>query len=85
MTSLSKSLRQRLAETTTLAAPRVQATQESLDGETRKDLLELEDGEPIEVVLMRYADRRSVCISTQVGCAVGCSSAPPGRWASGGI
>lgn len=79
MTSLSKSLRQRLAETTTLAAPRIQTTQESLDGETRKDLLALDDGELIEVVLMRYADRRSVCISTQVGCAVGCQFCATGQ------
>ncbi|HNT74779.1 MAG TPA: 23S rRNA (adenine(2503)-C(2))-methyltransferase RlmN [Anaerolineae bacterium] len=79
MTSLPKSLRQRLTEATRLTAPHIQAVQESLDGETRKDLLALEDGEQIEVVLMRYADRRSVCVSTQVGCAVGCQFCATGQ------
>jgi 23S rRNA (adenine2503-C2)-methyltransferase len=48
------------------------ASQEAPDGETRKDLLQLTDGEQIEVVLLRYRQRRSACISTQVGCACGC-------------
>jgi 23S rRNA (adenine2503-C2)-methyltransferase len=48
------------------------ASQEAPDGETRKDLLQLADGERIEVVLLRYRQRRSACISTQVGCACGC-------------
>ena len=48
------------------------ASQEAPDGETRKDLLQLVDGERIEVVLLRYRQRRSACISTQVGCACGC-------------
>jgi 23S rRNA (adenine2503-C2)-methyltransferase len=48
------------------------ASQEAPDGEARKDLLQLADGEQIEVVLLRYRQRRSVCISTQVGCACGC-------------
>ncbi len=79
MTSLSKTLRQRLEEKTRLAVPQTLARQESLTGETRKDLLALADGEQIEVVLMRYAERRSVCISTQVGCAVGCPFCATGQ------
>lgn len=55
-----------------LHAPPVLARQEDPEGETRKDLLELEDGEQVEVVLLRYGGRRSACISTQVGCACGC-------------
>src|SRR5690606_13321811 len=43
----------------------------SSDG-TEKLLLELRDGETLECVLMREDDRRTVCISTQVGCAMGC-------------
>ncbi|WP_437185166.1 23S rRNA (adenine(2503)-C(2))-methyltransferase RlmN [Planctomicrobium sp. SH668] len=43
----------------------------SKDG-TEKLLLELRDGETLECVLMREEDRRTVCISTQVGCAMGC-------------
>jgi len=79
MTTLPKSLRERLAGETTLYVPRVLARQESLDGETRKDLLELQDGQSIEVVLMRYIERRSACISTQVGCAVGCKFCATGQ------
>ncbi len=79
MTSLPKALRERLAEETALHVPRVLARQESFDGETRKDLLELEDGQSIEVVLMRYIERRSACISTQVGCAVGCQFCATGQ------
>ncbi len=79
MTSLSKSLRARLAAETTLDVPTVLARQESIDGETRKDLLELSDGAKVEVVLMRYIDRRSACLSTQVGCAVGCQFCATGQ------
>jgi 23S rRNA (adenine2503-C2)-methyltransferase len=52
--------------------PALLARQEAEDGETCKDLLELEDGEQVEVVLLRYGERFSVCVSTQVGCACGC-------------
>ncbi|MGC9393810.1 MAG: 23S rRNA (adenine(2503)-C(2))-methyltransferase RlmN [Anaerolineae bacterium] len=79
MTSLPKVLRERLAEETRLSVPRVLARQESFDGETRKDLLEFEDGHTVEVVLMRYIERRSACISTQVGCAVGCQFCATGQ------
>lgn len=58
--------------TEALTLPRVLARQEDPGGETRKDLLELEDGAQIEVVLLRYRERRTACISTQVGCACGC-------------
>ncbi len=44
----------------------------SNDGETVKVLLQLPDGQAIETVLMRYDERRTLCISTQVGCAMGC-------------
>ncbi len=79
MTSLSKPLRQQLAEGVTWYTPRVLAQQESMDGETRKDLLAMADGEQVEVVLMRYINRRSACISTQVGCAVGCKFCATGQ------
>jgi 23S rRNA (adenine2503-C2)-methyltransferase len=48
-------------------------------GETRKDLLQLADGEQVEVVLLRYRQRRSACVSTQVGCACGCPFCATGR------
>jgi 23S rRNA (adenine2503-C2)-methyltransferase len=79
MTSLPKALRERLTGETRLSVPRVLARQESFDGETRKDLLEFEDGHTVEVVLMRYIERRSACISTQVGCAVGCQFCATGQ------
>ena len=56
----------------TVPLPRVLARQEDPGGETRKDLLELADGAQIEVVLLRYRERRTACISTQGGCACGC-------------
>ena len=44
----------------------------SSDGFTRKYLLGLPDGEVIETVLMRYSGRTTACVSSQVGCAMGC-------------
>ena len=79
MTSLPKTLRARLAAETTLFVPPVLAQQLSLSGETRKDLLEMRDGAQVEVVLMRYIDRRTACISTQVGCALGCAFCATGQ------
>jgi 23S rRNA (adenine2503-C2)-methyltransferase len=72
MTSLPKSLRERLAAETPVGALEVMDTIHSDNGETRKDLLRLADGEAVEAVLMRYERRHTACISTQVGCAVGC-------------
>lgn len=79
MSSLPKALRARLQEETRLDVPAVLAVQEAIDGETRKDLLEFHDGEQVEVVLMRYIDRRTACVSTQVGCAVGCQFCATGQ------
>ena len=79
MTNLPRSLRQRLAAETTIGVPQVVDTLESADGETRKHLLRLADGEMVEVVLMRYERRRTVCISTQVGCLVGCAFCATGQ------
>ncbi len=79
MTSLPKTLRARLAAETVLYVPPVLAQQLSLSGETRKDLLEMRDGEQVEVVLMRYIERRTACISTQVGCALGCAFCATGQ------
>lgn len=45
---------------------------DSRDGQTRKTLFKLQDGYLIEAVLMRYDKRRTLCISTQAGCAMGC-------------
>jgi 23S rRNA (adenine2503-C2)-methyltransferase len=72
MTNLPAELRQILAERATAQPYRLLDAQVSADGETRKVLLELPDGETIEAVLMLYARRRTACISTQVGCPIRC-------------
>lgn len=72
MTNISKATRELLKERahlTTLRAETVQTSQ--LDG-TKKYLFLLEDGNAIESVLMRYHHGNSVCISSQVGCRMGC-------------
>jgi len=53
-------------------APEVVEELRSSDGLTRKFLLRLSDGQTIETVLMRYDGRNTACVSTQVGCAMGC-------------
>ncbi len=60
-----------LAETTVGVLPTALET-DSADGFTRKYLLRLADGERIETVLMRFTGRVTACISSQVGCAMGC-------------
>lgn len=73
MSDLSKSLRQKLAQSCTLTAPKVARKQVSaLDG-TIKYLWELADNNCIETVLMRYKHGNTVCISCQVGCRMGCA------------
>ena len=72
MSELPKSLRQRLARETVLNRLEALADQRSSDGQTRKILFALPDGAQIESVLMGYERRRTVCISTQAGCAMGC-------------
>lgn len=71
MTNLSVSLRERLTETFDIWQTRVANSHTAVDG-TEKLLLELADGHRIECVLLREAERRTICISTQVGCAMGC-------------
>jgi len=56
---------------------------ESSDGETRKSLFRLPDGRPLEAVLMRYERRRTLCISSQSGCAMGCTFCATGQMGFG--
>jgi 23S rRNA (adenine2503-C2)-methyltransferase len=72
MTSLSKELRGRLAAQARLPWPRVVEVQESGDA-TRKLLLELADGARVETVLIPESGHFTQCLSTQVGCAMGCT------------
>ena len=72
MTNLPKDLRQRLAGEYPICAPSVVRKQESQRDGTIKYLWKLSDGTCVETVLMRYHYGNTVCISTEVGCAMGC-------------
>lgn len=72
MTNLSKDLREALKERAYLTALRAVEVQISKIDGTRKYLFELSDGNVIESVLMKYKHGNSVCISSQVGCRMGC-------------
>ena len=73
MTNLSKALREKLAEVFFITCPQVACKQVSrLDG-TVKYLWKLGDGNCIETVLMHYHHGNTVCISSQVGCRMGCA------------
>ena len=73
MTNLPKNLRQILAEKYPICPPRVVRRQESSRDGTIKYLWELGDGNCVETVLMRYRYGNTVCISTEVGCPMGCA------------
>jgi 23S rRNA (adenine2503-C2)-methyltransferase len=93
MSNLPRPLRARLKESATISAPRAIAQTQSVDRLTRKALLQLADGQTVETVLMLYPDapggpskdgpaaiaRRTVCISTQVGCPIGCPFCATGQ------
>lgn len=72
MTNLPKSLRAKLETAVTLNTGTIVAELHSNDQQTQKVLFQLPDGQYIETVLMRYDKRRTLCISTQAGCAMGC-------------
>lgn len=73
MTNLPKALRQTLAEHYPLFVPKVVRKQESQKDGTIKYLWQLSDGNCVETVLMRYRYGNTVCISTEVGCRMGCA------------
>jgi 23S rRNA (adenine2503-C2)-methyltransferase len=78
MTDLPLALRARLTEV--LPAPIAEASSTSADGgDTTKWLWELWDGRRVETVLMAYPDRVTVCVSTQAGCAMGCTFCATGQ------
>jgi 23S rRNA (adenine2503-C2)-methyltransferase len=72
MTTLSKALRERLAERFTLDRPTLGREQLSRDG-TRKWLLRFEDGNEAEAVFIPEEDRGALCMSSQVGCTLTCT------------
>src|SRR3989454_6083526 len=85
MTNLPQALRTRLAEEACIGPMIVRSELHSKDDRTRKILLELDDGKLIESVLMLYppleesSSRATVCISSQAGCAFGCTFCATGQ------
>ena len=71
MTDQPKALLEKLGQAYYIAAPQIQRRQEAKDG-TVKYLLRMADGNCIETVVMRYHYGNTVCVSTQVGCRMGC-------------
>ena len=71
MTDLSKEFRALLSASCRISAPPAERVEISLDG-TEKTLFRLEDGEAVESVLIPDEDRRTLCASSQVGCALAC-------------
>ncbi len=79
MTNLSKPLREKLAASFRFPALKLIRTLESEDGETIKYLWELADGQRVESVLIMSGTRRTVCVSSQVGCPARCAFCASGR------
>ncbi len=83
MTNIPKDVRAQLGERFTLAMPEVvERTTPAADG-SQKYLLKLGDGNRIEAVYMPMRDRTSVCLSSQAGCAVGCTFCVTGFFGAG--
>lgn len=83
MSSIPKEMRARLQERFTLQFPRVvERTPPAADG-SRKYLFDLADGNRIEAVYMPMGDRTSICLSSQAGCAVGCTFCVTGFFGAG--
>ena len=78
MTDLAKSLRLMLPDFATIVAPKLMTEQASKDG-TRKWLLDVGTGNGIEVVFIPEADRGTLCVSSQVGCALDCTFCATGK------
>ena len=78
ITTIPKALRAQLGERLP-SALEVANDVESDNGATRKWVFRLHDGATIESVLMRYADRVTVCVSSQAGCAMGCTFCATGQ------
>lgn len=79
MTNLPTTLRSTLGERLRIGSAELVAQKISSDGWTRKVLLKMRDGSTVEAVLMLYYDRATVCISSQVGCAMGCTFCATGQ------
>ena len=78
MSDLAKDFRERLSSCAEVRAPRILRSGVSTDG-THKWLLEIEGGSAIESVFIPEADRGTLCVSTQAGCALDCSFCSTGK------
>ncbi|TAL64335.1 MAG: 23S rRNA (adenine(2503)-C(2))-methyltransferase RlmN [Legionella sp.] len=78
MTNLGKDLRSKLSQLANVALPEIQTCQKSADG-THKWLLKLDCGNCIETVFIPEANRGTLCVSSQVGCALNCSFCSTGK------
>ena len=79
MTELSKDLREKLSRIATINGVELVKRQVSQRDLSEKFLFELSDGEKVETVLMWEADRVTACLSTQVGCPLGCTFCATGQ------
>lgn len=79
MTNLGKEIREKLAKEISFPVIKLVKTQQSEDGETIKFLWELPDHKLVESVLILSGDRRTVCISCQVGCPARCAFCASGK------
>jgi 23S rRNA (adenine2503-C2)-methyltransferase len=82
LTDLGKGLRATLAENFSIALPTVESRHDSRDG-TTKFLFRLEDGATIETVDIPDGHRRTLCLSSQAGCALACRFCVTGFWGAG--
>jgi 23S rRNA (adenine2503-C2)-methyltransferase len=78
-TNLPRPLREKLAAEFRFSGLRPARSLTNRDGETIKTLFDLADGRSIEAVLMRYNRRNTLCISSQAGCAMGCTFCATGQ------
>ena len=79
MTDVPASAREKLSENARADGLLLAETLSSVDGQTTKFLFELDEGDCIETVFMKYKDRNSICISTQAGCRMGCKFCASGE------
>ena len=73
MTNLPADFRQALAAESRVGAGEVETVSSAADGQTTKYLFRFDDGARVEAVSMREEIRHTICLSTQVGCAMGCA------------
>ncbi len=78
MSDLSKALREKLAQVADIRIPEVQFEQKSRDG-TMKWVLRLDSGNSVEMVYIPERERATLCVSSQVGCALACTFCSTGR------